>query len=161
MAQYPTIKPGLEENYMDRFKRGFIAGILAGIIVFIIGLILYYLNLTDLLWMNFAAVMIFGRKPLLLGERVFAEIAVLFFGGLMGIVYAYLIERINSEDHLLKGFVFSETIWFSSFAITLLFDVPEFRIIIFKSSLVNFVLAAIWGLGTSEILHRIDTRKVT
>ena len=146
---------------MDRFTRGFAAGVLAAIIQTIVGFTFYYLNFTELLWQDFASVLIFGRKPHLFGERVFAELSVWFFSGLMGIVLAYLIGRfINSRNYLLKGFVFAETVWFSSFAITLLFKVPEFRIITFKTSVVNFILAAIWGLLLVEILHRFDTLNI-
>ncbi len=145
---------------MDRFKRGFIAGILAAIIQFIVGLLFFYLKFTELLWLNFASVLIYGREPLLLEEKVFAELGVLFFSGLMGILFAYLIIYTNSRDHLLKGFVFAETIWFGTFAITLLYKVPEFSIITFKTSVANFILAAIWGMLMSEVLRRLDTQKV-
>lgn len=146
---------------MDRFTRGFTAGLLAAIIQAAIGYTTYYLNLTELLWQNFAAVMIYGREPLLLGERIFAELAVWFFSGLMGIVFAYIIANINSRNHLFKGVIFAETIWFGTFAITLLFKVPEFTIITFKTSVVNFILSAIWGILTSEILRRLSENKVS
>ncbi|MTI61053.1 MAG: hypothetical protein FH762_13960 [Firmicutes bacterium] len=145
---------------MDRFTRGFVAGVLAAIIQSIIGFVLFYLNLTELRWQNFASVLIYGREPLLFGERVFAELSVWFFSGLMGIIFAYIISKITgSRDYLLKGFVFAETVWFSTFAITLLYKVPEFKIITLKTSIANFVLSAIWGLLVAWILYRLDTQE--
>ncbi|MFW6035839.1 MAG: hypothetical protein ACOCRZ_06250, partial [Halothermotrichaceae bacterium] len=78
---------------MDRFTRGFISGILASIIQSIIGYALYLLNFTELLWQSFSSVLIHGREPLLLSERIFAELAVWFFSGLMGIIFAYIIRN--------------------------------------------------------------------
>ena len=144
---------------MDRFTRGLIAGVVAAIIQTIVGYILFYLKFTELLWHNFASVMIYGREPLLFGERIFAEIGVWFFSGLMGILFSYLIATINSRNYLLKGVVFAETVWFGTFAITLLFKVDEFKVITFKTSIANFALAAIWGLLTAEILRRLDIRQ--
>ncbi|MFP4662215.1 MAG: hypothetical protein ACLFPF_08490 [Halanaerobiales bacterium] len=142
---------------MDRFTRGFFAGIMAAVIQLVVGLVLYYLEFTELLWLNFASVLIYGREPLLFAEQVFSELSVFFFSGLMGILFAYLLTYTTSNNYLLKGFVFAETVWFSTFSITLLFKIPEFRIITFKTSVSNFILSAIWGLLLAEILHRFDT----
>ncbi len=145
---------------MDRFTRGFVAGAVAAVFEFLVALTLYYFNFTKLLWQDFASVLIYGRKPLLFWERVFAELSVWFFAGLMGIFLAYIIRSTGNSNYLFKGFVFAQAVWFTSFAITVLFDVPEFRIITFKTTISNFILAAIWGLITAEILQRLDNRSL-
>lgn len=150
----------VKEEYMnmDRFTKGFIAGIVAAIFQFILGLILFYLELTELLWQDFASVLIYGKEPLLFGEKLFAELSVWFFSGLMAIVFTYLIKYTDERNYLLKGFVFAETVWFGTFAITLLFKVPEFTTITLKTSIANFVLSAFWGMLTAELLRRLDVK---
>ena len=145
----------------DRFTRGLLAGIIAAIFILFLSLGLYLLNQSKLLWVDVASVLIYGSKSTSLAERVFAEMGVLLFSGLMGITYAYIITNINSNNHLLKGFIYGEVIWFGTFAITLLFNVAEFRNIALISSILNFIKAGTWGILTSEILYRLDKKLVS
>lgn len=140
----------------DRFTRGFLSGAIAGIPIVISSAIAYNLQWTTLRWAHFAAVLIYGRKYETLWENLFASLATLFFTGLLGIIFAYLIPKMTSRNYLLKGWVFSVAIWFLCYAVTLLFQVPELQNIPLKTAFFNFILATIWGLALGYALHWFD-----
>lgn len=134
------------------------SGIIAGVPTFILALIGYNLHWTTIRWAHFASVLIYGREYKTLLENLFATSTTFFFTGLMGITFAYIIPHITSRNYLLKGWVFSIAIWFVSYAITLLFKVPELANVPLKSAFFNFVEATLWGLALGYSLNWFGDR---
>lgn len=102
--------------------QGFIAGIIAGLVLNTINFISYYLfHFAKLRYLDFAAIIIYGRKPVNTFEAVFAQLGQLAFTGFLGIVFAYLITKLlNSKNYLLKG-GFSEFYHGSLFMLSLFY----------------------------------------
>jgi hypothetical protein len=142
----------------DRFTRGFLSGVIAGIPSLAFALIVFSLKWTTLRWAHFAAILIYGRKSIVLEEEVFSTLAVFFFCGILGIFFAFIIPKISGTNYLLKSWVFGVTIWFFAFAITLLFKVPELLVIPYKTVVSNFIEATIWGLSLGYCLKWFDNR---
>jgi len=148
-------------NLQDRFTRGFLSGVIAGIPTFIFAIIAARLNLTTQFWADFASVFIYGHKAATLLENLLAIIVTLFFTGLMGIVFAFIISIISSGNYLLKGWVFSVTVWFFAFAVVYLFNVKPLDAIPLKTAFINFLEATIWGLVLGYALNWFDKRLKT
>ncbi len=142
----------------DRFTRGFISGVIAGILPLIFNFTAFTLNFTTVRWAGFAGIFLFGHKPHSLGEEIFAVIAVFFFLGLLGIIFSLLIPFLSRENLLLKSSVFGLTVWFASFAITFLFQLPDLEDLPLLTVITNFISAILWGLTLGVTFDRLTNR---
>lgn len=144
----------------DRFTRGFIAGVIAGLISAAWNLGVYFLNLSTLRFLDFAAVLTYGRKTRVIWESVFSFVTTFFVFGALGIVFIYLITLITSENLMFKSFLFGVSAWFSFYAITLLFKIPELSRVSFLTTLSNFIGAAIYGIVLGYVLKVLDQNRL-
>lgn len=142
----------------DRLTRGFIAGLICFIPLTIFNLTVYYLKISKLRYLDFAAVMIYGHRVTNTLEVTFAYFATLFFTSSLGIIFAYLIPSTSSRNIIFKGFLFSGGIWFLFYAIAVLFKIPELKHVDFLTSLCNFIGAIIWGITLGYSLWWIDNK---
>ncbi|MFZ5943146.1 MAG: hypothetical protein ACOYVD_03480 [Bacillota bacterium] len=142
----------------DRFTKGFITGIMAGLVETPFGLISYMLDFGKLRFLDFAAIMIYGYKPENFWEALFAQIGYIMFSSLLGIVFVYLLLLITSANIFLKSWFFAVAVWFFSYAVTLLFQVPELKEITFSSTISNYMSASIWGLALAYFAGKMDSR---
>lgn len=143
--------------FSDRFTRGFISGLLGGVLIFPLNMFSKLLFDT-LAFSDFAGVIIFGHKPISIPEFILATCGVFFFEAFLGGVFAHLITGVQSKNLYLKAWVFSCLVWFGSYAISILFKVPELANIPFKTALSNFIDATIWGLFLAYSLIILDKK---
>jgi len=86
---------------MDRYHRGLVAGMIAGIPMNIWDLISYhYLRFSELRYLDWSAVTIFGHLPKGNAEIAFALISHFFWVGFLGMIFAFLIGKITSRKYL-------------------------------------------------------------
>ena len=145
-------------NINDRFTRGFIAGVAGGIVISIINYISFLLGLAEILYLDWAAVLIYGYRFNTTLEAVIAQGAQLIFSGLTGIIFSYLIARVTSVNYLFKGWLFGLAIWFGSYAITLLFKVTALIPIHADTALSNIFGSSIYGLVLAQTLFWMDKK---
>lgn len=144
----------------DRLTRGLLAGVLAGIPGILIALTSrFVLHTTTLLYSDFAAILIYGKKAETIGGHLFSGLVVFMFWGFLGILFAYLIRYVTSKNLILKGMLWGGMVWFLAYAITLLFKVPGLLIIPVKTAVSNFVGGLIWG-GLMALTYGYLDRKV-
>lgn len=143
----------------DRFTRGFIAGGITGIPIIIYNLLSQYFFET-IAYYDFAGTLIYGHRPIMLQERILAFGGVIFFVALLGSVFAMLIPNLQSKNIILKGWVFGCTVWFFSYSVTVLFQIPGLSEIDFKSALSNFLGASLWGVLLAYTISILDKRKI-
>ncbi|MDW7683838.1 MAG: DUF6789 family protein [Bacillota bacterium] len=145
----------------DRFLNGFIAGFLGGVAMSILNLISYYvLNIAELLYLDWASVLIFGYRFATMLEAVIGQLGQLFFSALLGILFAYLLPLTSSRYYLFKGWVYSLVVWFGAYAVATLFKVTPLMPIKPDTVMSNIVTASVYGLVLAETLHRLAVRKV-
>jgi len=141
----------------DRFTRGFMAGVLAGLISSVWNIISYHLiNMSTIRFLDFAAILTYGRRTRTIWEALFSWAATVFFYGLSGIIFIYLIKIVTSENLIFKGFLFGITTWFFSYTITYLFKIPELSRISFLTAFSNFIGAVIYGIALGYVLKILD-----
>ncbi len=144
----------------DRFLNGFIAGFLGGIAMSILNLISFYaLNITEMLYLDWASVMIFGYRFATPLEAVIGQAGQLIFSGLTGILFAFLLSLVSSRYYLFKGWLYGLTVWFGSYALTTIFKVTPLIPVKPDTVMSNMVTASVYGLVLAESLRRLSARQ--
>lgn len=132
---------------MGHFLRGFLSGLLAGFVANMVGFVSYnILNLTQLRFLDFAAVFILGRRSANLGELLLALGAQLFFSSLVGVLFSWVVSRSSRDNLTLKAIAYSLTVWFSTYALSVLFKVSPLQGVDLSTAVSNLVTALIYGL---------------
>lgn len=144
----------------DRFVNGFLAGLLGGITMSILNLISFFaLGIAELLYLDWASVLIFGYRYATTLEAVIGQIGQLFFSAIMGILFAFLLPFVSSRYYLFKGFVYGLVVWFGAYAITTLFKVTPLIPIKADTVMSNMFTASVYGLVLAETLRRLSNRE--
>lgn len=141
----------------DRFVRGFLAGVISGIPTLIISIIAFYFKLTTIQWAHFTSVFLYGRVFQNFTEQMFAAFTTFIFCGLLGILLAYLIPKFSSNNYYFKSLLFGISIWFFSFVVRILFKVPQLQYAPLKTTIINFIMASVWGLMLGYTLKWFDS----
>lgn len=146
----------------DRFTVGLLSGIGAGIVASLANLfITQILHFGNLRFIDFSAVFIYGRKPHTLGEDLFAWVGYVAFTSFLGVLFAYLIPHISSQNFMLKSIFFGIAVWFFSYALTFLFQSPFLQNISLPSAISNLIAASIFGLVMGWLYLRLWKRDRT
>lgn len=144
----------------DRFTRGFTAGLIAGLITSAWNIMSYNLiHISTLRYLDFVAILTYGRKTKAIWETLFSWGSTIFFFGLLGTIFIYLLSIITSDNIVLKSFLFSVTVWFSTYAITMLFKIPELTRVSFLTVFSNFIGAVIYGVALGYVVKTLDKYK--
>ncbi|NLC52721.1 MAG: hypothetical protein GX770_01975 [Firmicutes bacterium] len=140
----------VKEHYLP----GLIAGFCGGLASTAVNLVLILLfKVGHLRFMDFAGVFIFGHPPANLGENLLACFAFLGFSATLGVLFTYLVGSPPKPYLLMKAIHFGIGIWFFSYAVTLLFKVPELAKISLSSALTNLLASAAYGLILGLVLR--------
>jgi len=143
----------------DRFTKGLIAGICGGFISLSWGLTSkFILHFTTLLYADFAAALVYGRKAHDILEIAFSLLVVFMFFGAGGIAFAYLIRHIGSQNIILKGLFWGSAIWFASYVMSILYKVPELQHIPLKTSVSQLIGGFIWGSTMAWAYNYLDQK---
>ncbi|MEW6182973.1 MAG: hypothetical protein AB1500_07325 [Bacillota bacterium] len=142
----------------DRMARGFIAGVFAGAIQDAVDYLSYALNINDLRYIDWVAIIIFNHKPTSISETALAAGGELFFSGILGVVFAYLIPKVTSKNFLFKGWVYGVLVWFALYSIMELFKVKGLTAINVSSAASDVVTSSIYGLLLAVSLIWLDKK---
>lgn len=143
---------------MDRFFRGLIAGITGGIAMNLWSLIaVYILNWPIRRFIDWAAVLLYGRLPGSFAETSFALLMHILWTGTLGIIFAYMIPLTTSRGYLLKGAVFGIISGFIIYAMPTLLQTPILSENNFLSTFSNHIGGLVWGLTTAQMLRFLET----
>lgn len=143
----------------DRFVNGFIAGMLGGILMSVLNIISFYvLGIAELLYLDWAAVLIFGYRYATFLEAVIGQMGQLLFAAAAGVLFAYLLPLISSKYYLFKGWIYGLLIWFGTYAVTTLFKVTPLIPIKADTVLSNIFTASVYGLILAEVLRRLTDK---
>lgn len=142
----------------DRFTRGLVAGIVAGIIQDALDYIAYLLDLTQLRYLDWVGVMIFGKTPITLPETLLSLGGELFFSGVLGILFAYLVPQIRSSNILIKAWMYGVSTWFSIYGVMTLFKVKGLEAVDIITASSDVVTSSVYGLVLGYILSSINRK---
>ena len=142
----------------DCFTNGFIAGLLGGIVMSILDLVLFFLGVVEILYLDWASVLIFGYRFATLLEAAIGQLGQLFFSAAVGVLFAYLLSLTSSRYYLFKGWVYGLVVWFGSYSIIQLFKVTPLTPVNPDTVISNIVTASVYGLVLAESLRRLSNR---
>ena len=77
---------------------------------------------------------IFGSLPQSFAQQAYAQVVQLIWVGFLGVVFAFLIPQISSQGLLGKGVFFSMVSGLLSYAVPVLFQLPELTVWIYPPS---------------------------
>ena len=72
--------------------------------------------MTKFRYADFAAVLTFNHLPKGFLEILFAEVAVVIFEGILGIIFSMLIKVVSSKNLYFKGWLYGTFMWFAIYA---------------------------------------------
>ncbi|HHT05193.1 MAG TPA: hypothetical protein GXZ97_02865 [Hydrogenispora sp.] len=138
----------------EHYLLGLVSGACGGLASTVVNLAFILLfKVGNLRFIDFAGVFILGHPPENLGENLLSFFAFLGFSATLGVLFTYL-SAIPPRPYLLvKAIHFGLGIWFFSYALTLLFKVPEFTRISLASALTNLLASAAYGLVLGLVLR--------
>lgn len=143
----------------DRFTKGVIAGTIAGLALNVETLTFYYLlKATTLRWLDWAAILAFGRKPSNPPETIVAFFMQLAFSSFLGVVFAYLIPKISSKNIYFKGPYLGLAVLFFLLSIVHLFKVPGLTNQPFGNITTNIIAVITWGFMVAFGMNFLDKK---
>ena len=144
-----------KEHYLPGLVSGFCGGVAATVVNLVLILLFKVGNLR---FMDFAGVFILGHLPENLGEDLLSFFAFLGFSATLGVLFTYLSAIPPKPYLLLKAIHFGLGVWFFSYALTLLFKVPELARISLASALTNLLASAAYGLVLGLVLRFLSRK---
>jgi hypothetical protein len=143
---------------MDRFFRGLIAGMAGGAVMNIWSFISYdLLNFTNVRFIDWSAVFIFGDRPGNFIETIMALVSHILWSGFLGILMAILFSYFTSRGYLIKGAFFGFITGFIIYAIPVLFNVQLLEFKETATAASNMIGGILWGLTTAYVLRLLDS----
>jgi hypothetical protein len=143
----------------DRFTRGWVAGACGGLIGGIISLLPRYLVFNVLGISDWAAILIYGRLPPFSNiDIAYAIIIIAGSTGVIGIIFAYLLNLINEENIYFKGWIVFLVPWGLVYLLTALAQTDGTLNLPVMTSLFNGISISILGL-VSVFAYRLIKRK--
>ena len=139
----------------DLFLQGFLAGVLGGIVMCIVDGLLFLGGITELLYLDWAAVIIFGFRASTMAETLFALLGKLLFAGYLGIVLNYLFPTLTKGHYRLKGIIIGSFAWLAINALTVLFQIAPLIPTDVATASSEFLTSTLFGLVFVEALHRL------
>lgn len=117
------------------------------------------LRVTNWRFLDFAGLLIFGRKPTGAAEIIISVLGQLSFSAAMGVLFAYLLPFTTKRLILFKGWFFGVLIWFSIYSVVHLFQLPQPRDLDLGTVVSNIVKASLFGLILAWSLARLSIKK--
>lgn len=141
----------------NRLTNGLIAGIAGGIAMNLYSFIDYYLiHGTTFMFLDWAAVMLYGERTHSVWGNVFALITQILFTSFLGIIFAYLVIKIEDRSYVFKGWYFGIACWIMIYAIDILLKLHDMDKIPIKTAVSNFIGSSIFGIILGYVLWRLD-----
>ncbi len=145
----------------DKFLVGFIAGVIGAMSAAVISIPLYMLKLNKLLLIDYAAILITGKKPQGALEFTFGMLLHWGFSGAAGILFSYLInhEFITNKNLWLKGWMFGLGLWFTINILTTIFKVEGLSVVPVGTAIINALASSLFGIVMALMFNWLNNMK--
>ncbi|MEW6448762.1 MAG: hypothetical protein AB1426_11900 [Bacillota bacterium] len=141
----------------DLFTAGFAAGVTAGIAAELVDHVAFILDFAALRYVEWAGIVVFGHKPHGPGEFIIAQSLQLFFSGIVGIIFAYLLLLVTNKNLLFKGWVYAILSWFALRGLAKTCNLSMLDLD-FATALANIVNVSVYGLLLASLMHWLQKR---
>lgn len=137
----------------DKFVRGYIAGLLASFVMMAINLTSFSLGIAKVRYLDVSAIILWGDMPKSLWEVVFAQLIAMFFCGLIGITFSYVLPKLGTDYRGLKGATYTAAFLFILYAIGTFLKVPLIEKAAPETCLSNLISSSVFGFVLDRILQ--------
>lgn len=138
----------------DRYTMGLIAGLCGGLAGAATNFVADLILKTKILrFIDFSGVFVLGHFPRGIGEILFSLFTFFGFAATLGVAFTHFFS-LTKPYLLLKATHFGLGVWFFSYAVTILFKVPELAYVSLTAALTNFFAAVAYGLVMGFVLLR-------
>ena len=143
----------------DRFARSFVAGTFASLILLALNLFSYYiLHFSNRRYINYSALMIFGREFNNLTEMIISIITQICFSTSLIIIFSYLILKEKRKNYFLRGLSVGFASWFAISSLSYIIGIHKILPINIGSAISFMVTSLIWGIFSAWFLFMLDER---
>lgn len=143
----------------DRFARRLVAGFLSSLILFALNMFSHYvLHISERRYINYAALMIFGREASNLIEEIFSSFAQIGFAAGLIIISSYFILKEKSRNTFWRGLFIGFGSWFAIMSISYIIGVHKILPMDIKSAVSFMIASSIWGIIGAWLLLILDKR---
>lgn len=143
----------------DRFARSLVAGLISSIVLFSLNMFSYYvIHFSKRRFINWASILIFGRKTTNIAEEIISSISQIGFAtGLIILVSNFAIKE-RSKNYIWKGLLVGLASWFIISALSYMIGIEKILSIDANSAVSFMISSSIWGILSAWILHVLDSR---
>lgn len=143
----------------ERFSRSLVAGFFTSLILLALNLFSYYiLQVSQRRFINYSALMIFGREFNSLPEAIISSIGQITFSTSLFIIFSYLILKKNRESYLLRGLFIGLGSWFAIMSLAYIIGIHKILSVDVGSAASFLIVSIIWGISSAWYLHILDER---
>ncbi len=114
------LKEGIKK---DRFTLGLVSGIIAAISMTLLNYVIIFTTPSHNRYADFVGILLYGTKPSSSGEIIVSTISHFFMGGILGIIFVYLLLLISERYILIKGITYGTAIFFFLFSLGVIFNI--------------------------------------
>jgi len=129
----------------DRFTLGLVSGMIAAISMTLLNYIFIYTTSANNRFADFVGIMLYGSQPNNPLEIIIATIAHIFLGGVLGVVFAYLLILISEKNLLVKGIIYGGLSFFFLFSLGVIFKITGLEYSIARTVLTKGVGSLFYG----------------
>lgn len=123
--------------------------------------ILFQINFNTVRYLDWAAIVIYGFRPEALWTTVFAEAAHLFFAGMLGVIFLFLLPRLHTKHLYFAGWFYGIIVWFGSYALMTLYKAPFLASVAAGAAFSNFIGATTYGIVLVWAMVWLEAREKT
>lgn len=146
-------------DFHERFARSLVAGVFASIILLSLNLFSHYvLHISKRRFINYSALIIFGRKFNNLAEAIFSSIAQIGFATGLIVILSYIILKEKRKNHILRGLFLGVGSWFAIMAFAYMKGIHKELPVDIGSGVSFMVTSGIWGIMGAWSLYALDKR---
>ncbi len=145
----------------DKFLVGFIAGVIGAIVTAIVSVPLYMLKLNKLLLLDYANILISGKKTQSAIGYIFGTLIHWGFSGAAGVLFAYLVNHklLTNKNLWIKGWTFGLGLWFIINIITTIFNVEGLTVIPVGTAIINALASSLFGIVMALMFNWLNNMK--
>jgi hypothetical protein len=144
---------------MDTTKAGAISGAVGAVASVPLGLFeKYILKIVKVSFLDYASVLTVGQGVTDFWHFLVALIGHIVFGSILGIVFAFLINKTTNKDLLFKGAGYGSAIWLFTDGMGSLYKLPLFTAVEPDDCFFILVDAVIYGIVMAYVLQKLTNK---
>ena len=145
----------------ERFANGILGGIIAGVFKDIPNAFFHnWLKITGLSFWDYSGFIALYRHPRGFGEQLYALAFEVLFRILIGLIYIYLMAKVETTHYLIRGAIYGAIVWFAVHAGVFAFHIHQLMKMDMVTSAVNSVCSIIYGWLLAYVIHYLEERRL-